>query len=284
MIPDLRVRQRTEAAAESPYPRIFNASIFRARASKRVDGGDYRSPPLFEIATPTVCWYRAQFLPGVNDRSLTIAQDCTHVKTLRCLVLSLASVVAGSLAASLAHAQPAVDAANSGAPHGIEAYIGENAMQALYTRRMNIGEVGMADLHAGVFFNEDRDLVGIGDLLAEVADTDRFPRWSFQVGPRTYAVLLSAENQDIFGIGLGGRARYALGSKQSVSIQLIGFYAPDILTFGEADDMTEVTARLELALMSNWTGFIGYRVFDVGLLDGDKRLDDGVHLGVRRTF
>jgi hypothetical protein len=130
------------------------------------------------------------------------------------LAQSLAALVTTSSLVSIAHAQSATDAATVPANHGIEAYLSENAMQALYTRRMDVREIGVADLHAGVFFNEDRDLVGIGDLLTDVADANRFPRWSFQVGPRAYAVLLSAENQDVFGVGVGGRARYTFGGRQ----------------------------------------------------------------------
>lgn len=193
---------------------------------------------------------------------------------------SLVALITTGFLVTTAHAQPTNDATN----HGIEAYLSENAMQALYTRRMDVGDLGVGDLHAGVFFNEDRDLVGIGDLLTDVADSNRFPRWGFQVGPRTYAILLSAENQDVFGIGVGGRVRYTPGSGESVSIQLIGFYAPDILTFGEADNVSEITTRVELALNSSCTGFIGYRIFNVGLLGADKRLDDGLHIGLRRSF
>jgi hypothetical protein len=41
---------------------------------------------------------------------------------------------------------------------------------------------------------------------------------------------------------------------------------------------------MELELNSGLTGFVGYRIFNIGLLGADKRLDDGLHLGVRRTF
>jgi hypothetical protein len=185
---------------------------------------------------------------------------------------------------SAAFAQRASDGSRVPPNHGIEVYLSENALQALYTRRMNIGELGTADIHAGVFFDEDRDLVGIGDVLTDVADAGRFPRWSFQVGPRTYAVLLGTENQDIFGVGLGGRARYTIGRSQSVSVELAGFYAPDILTFGEANNVREVSTRVGFAFNSNLSGYVGYRIFTVGLLNGDKRLEDGAQLGFRRNF
>ena len=196
----------------------------------------------------------------------------------------LAAVAAAGVIGSTAHAQSARDGSRTRPDHGIEVYISQDALQALYTRRMNIGELGMVDIHAGAFFNEDRDLVGIADALTDVADTGRFPRWSFQVGPRTYAIMLSNENQDIFGIGLGGRASYTLGKKQSLSIQLAGFYAPDILTFGEANNVSELSSRIELAFNPNLSGFVGYRIFNVGLLGEDKRVDDGIQIGFRRNF
>lgn len=197
----------------------------------------------------------------------------------RSLLLTCASA-----SAIFAGAAASAQTPSAGPSHGIEAYVSEDALQGLYARRMEIGELGNSDVHVGVFLNEDRDLVGIGDLLIEVADPARFPRWSFQVGPRTYGALLSVENEDIFGIGLGGRARYTFGGSGSVSIHLTGFYAPDILTFGEADDVSDVSARLELAMNSGLTGFIGYRIFEIGLIAQDKRLDDGLHIGVRREF
>ena len=201
---------------------------------------------------------------------------------LRCA--SVAAALMACAFGSAAFAQPRSDGSRVPPNHGIEVYLSENALQALYTRRMNIGELGTADIHAGVFFDEDRDLVGIGDVLTDVADSGRFPRWSFQVGPRTYAVLLGTENQDIFGVGLGGRARYTVGRKDSVSIELGGFYAPDILTFGEANNVREVSARVGLAFNSSLSGFVGYRIFTVGLLNGDKRLEDGAQIGFRRNF
>jgi hypothetical protein len=201
---------------------------------------------------------------------------------IRCA--SLLAAFAAGVATFPTTAQQAPNGSRTSPDHGIEVFISEDALQALYTRRVNIGELGTADIHAGVFFNEDRDLVGIGDVLTDVADASRFPRWSFQVGPRTYAILLGTENQDIFGVGLGGRARYTVGHKQSLSIQLAGFYAPDILTFGQADNVSEVSTRVDLAFNPNLSGFIGYRIFNVGLLGGDKRIDDGVQVGFRRNF
>lgn len=195
------------------------------------------------------------------------------------------AVLLGSLALvaapSTSVAQPAADT-----DQGIEAYVSEDALQGLYTRRMDVGDLGTGSLHAGIFLNEQRDTVILGDLLTDVADPGRFQRWSFQVGPRAYGVLLSTENQDIFGAGLGGRARFTFGGTGPVSLHLTAFYAPDILTFGAADGIRDVSFRIELAMNPDLTGFVGYRILEIDLEGpvANKRLDDGVHLGLRRRF
>jgi len=198
----------------------------------------------------------------------------------------LALLVSLSFASASLVAQPAAAPEQSPASEGgIEAYVSEDAIQALYARQENFGEFGDVDLRGGAFFNEARDLVMIADVLTGVADPGRFPRWTFRVGSRLYGALLSQENQDVFSIGFGGEARYAFGTEETVAIQISGFYAPDILTFGEADNVTDVGVRLEMRLTEQLIGFVGYRRFEFDLpLVRDREIDEGLHLGIRRSF
>jgi len=178
-----------------------------------------------------------------------------------------------------------VSGQQSSTPHGIEAYISEDALQALYVRQTNLGDFGDVTLRAGVFFNERRDLVTVADLLSDVVDAERFPRWTFSIGSRVYGALLNQENQDIFSVGFGGTARYSFGAREVFSFQVSGFYAPDILTFGEGDNVTDASARLEIKIRDRLTGFVGYRSLEFDLTQfSDREVDDGVHIGFRRTF
>lgn len=165
----------------------------------------------------------------------------------------------------------------------IEAYLSEDALQVFYGREMDIGELGRNEVRAGVFLNEDRDLIGMADMLFDVGEPDRRPYWSLQVGPRAYGALMTIEDQDVFSIGLGGRLSYFLGRNRASSVSLTAFYAPDIVTFGNADNIKDVSVRLETRLSETTNLFIGYRVFEFDL-EIDREVDDNMHVGIRHRF
>src|SRR5690606_9608403 len=165
----------------------------------------------------------------------------------------------------------------------VEVYLSENAMQVLYGRSLDIGELGRNDARVGIFINEDRDLIGIADMLIEVGEQRRRPNWSLEIGPRAYGALMSVENQDVFSIGLGGKLSYRLGRNRAAGISLTAFYAPDIVTFGNAVNIKDWAIRLEARVSDTTHLFIGYRIFEFGL-DDDREADDNMHLGILHPF
>nr|MBO2515624.1 hypothetical protein [Gammaproteobacteria bacterium] len=165
----------------------------------------------------------------------------------------------------------------------VEAYLSENALQVLYGRKLDVGELGRNDARAGVFINEDRDLIGIADMLFEVGERRRRPGWTLQIGPRAYGALISIENQDIFAIGLGGTLSYRLGRNRTAGFSITAFYAPDIVTFGNADNIKDGSVRVETRISDTTDLFLGYRIFEFDL-DIDREVDDNVHVGVRHRF
>jgi hypothetical protein len=128
-------------------------------------------------------------------------------------------------------------------------------------RNIDVGRGSRAS--AAMFLSESRDLVFFGDLL--------FPAdlWGEQLqlifGPRAYAALLEDENNDVLSLALGGEVRFELTPALAISGQ--AFYAPDILTFGTADSLTDLSARVEFELQDRLTVFGGMRWFEFELID-----------------
>lgn len=198
-------------------------------------------------------------------------------------VTNLATLLALFTATSvgaLAHAQAPQDQRNR---HWLEAYVSEDALQAEYARELELDEIGRTEISGGVFFNEARDLIAIAGALSEVGTPADAQRWRLRVGPRMYGAFLNGEDQDIFGIGLGGEARYQFGADRSSALVLEAYYAPDILTFGIADNVSDVSARFETLLRPGTTIFVGYRMFEIDL-PIDREVDDNLHIGFRREF
>jgi hypothetical protein len=61
------------------------------------------------------------------------------------------------------------------------------------------------------------------------------------------------------------------------------FYSPDIVTFGQADNIKDGSLRLMTRLRSGTDVFVGFRVFEIDL-PVDREVDDNLHVGLRRSF
>lgn len=166
---------------------------------------------------------------------------------------------------------------------GVEAYLSEDALQVLYVRPVDMGEFGRNAARAGFFINEQRDLIGLIDVLVDVGEQQRRPHWTLQVGPRAYGALMADEDQDVFALAFGGRLSYFLGRDRQTSVSIDAFYAPDIVTFGNADNVKDTSIRFETALTARTRIFVGYRVFEFDLTE-DREVDDNLHIGVRYQF
>jgi hypothetical protein len=167
--------------------------------------------------------------------------------------------------------------------HAVELYISDDALQAQYIRTLDLGDVGATELRAGFFYNEDRDLIVSGDLLAPIGDLAEDRVIEVRAGTRLYGGFLAAEDEDVFGIGLGGEAEYFFGRDRNTSIELALFYAPDIVTFGQADNVKDTSLRLQTELRDGTDLFVGFRIFEIDM-PVDREVDDNMHIGFRRSF
>jgi hypothetical protein len=168
--------------------------------------------------------------------------------------------------------------------HAVEFYISDDAMQAQYVRMLDLGELGETQVRGGFFYNEDRDLIGTGDLLLSVGDDVGVRDLEVRVGTRVYGAFLAPEDEDLFGVGLGGEAQYFLNSARTTSVTLGLFYAPDIATFGTADDVKDASLRIMARLRNGTDIFAGFRMFEIDMDPVDREVDDNMHVGFRRSF
>jgi hypothetical protein len=166
-----------------------------------------------------------------------------------------------------------------------EIAVSEDSLQLRYTRPASQpgNNIESGELGFGLFLNEDRDFVASSNYFVD-ASRLRINRLTIMAGPVAYAALLSAENTDVFAVALGAEARYLLLQNPQVTIVGRAAYAPDILTFGSADNMWDAIARAEIPLTDRVTGFGGYRVFEIDLLEGKTELEESIHLGLRYRF
>jgi hypothetical protein len=164
-----------------------------------------------------------------------------------------------------------------------EVSLSDESLQLRYLTPASLGAAGDGEVGFGVFLNEDRDLILSGHYFVE-ADRLGGRRLVIKGGPIAYGALLGEENMDVFSIALAAEARFELLRRQEVFLVARFAYAPDILTFGTADSLTDFTGEVEAALTDRVSGLIGYRLFEFDLLEGEREVEESVHLGIRYEF
>ena len=201
------------------------------------------------------------------------------------LRIAIAAVVLSSFALT-AHAQRR-DASDGDTQRG-EVALSNDTLQLRYVGRD--GQVGEGGQINGAFFlSEQRDIVLSGGVLFPAALPDGLDvggRLTLRFGPQVYAALLQDENNDVLAASVGAEARFVLNRRMGLAIAGHAYYAPDILTFGSADNLTDLGARAELQVAPELIAFGGMRWFRFDLTEGGGHttLQDELFFGVGYRF
>jgi hypothetical protein len=167
-------------------------------------------------------------------------------------------------AASELHAQRA----RGEESRSVELSLSDEAGEARYRAPSSIGGQPNTEVSYALFLSEDRDLVGSAAVLFGT-DLD-FGPLQVRLGPQAYAALLDEENEDVFALAIGASARFDIVPDRGVAIVGNANWSPDILTFGSADNLTDMMARAEMRLSDRVIGFAGYRWFRLDLTMRDR--------------
>lgn len=191
-------------------------------------------------------------------------------------------------AAGLFYAVPSTAATPSReVPEGgtaVELALSDGTLQFDYLTDGDTIGVDDGRMDLGLFLSEERDIVLTGGVLVEIEPL--VGRWlRIELGPKVYAALLEEENNDVFALSLGGQIRWDVVRSRGIAVVGSAYYAPDIFAFGEADNITDLSARVELRLTEDVVGFAGARWFELDLLDGQEReLQEELLVGARWQF
>lgn len=172
----------------------------------------------------------------------------------------------------------------------VEAYVSGKTIDVQYYRELRIEDVGPVQASGGILYNEQRDMVGIFDALVYLGDQARQREIEVSVGTRVFAAFLNQENEDTLGVGFGGQAEWFFNQRRRSSLRLTAFYAPDILTFGIANNISDYAVDLQTRIGANRPtfAFVGFRHLRVDTVSeavsGNRNLDDEIHIGFRRVF
>jgi hypothetical protein len=158
-----------------------------------------------------------------------------------------------------------------------------DSVQFQYLASMGTGNLGKTDMHAGLLYVNQKDL--LADLGIMVRDDVSKSAPGVSVGAGIKGVTAKANDHSVAAIALGGLVRYSPFSDHRFGIIGQLYFSPHIVTFGDADRYTETGARLEYEIIPQAAAYLGYRKINFGIeAKPDATLDEGAYVGVRIMF
>lgn len=191
--------------------------------------------------------------------------------------IAVAALCLLASSSSLAQTESAVRRSAEGA-------LSNDTLELRYEGNAEVREIPRSRITAGFLLTEARDIVIDGGLL--VPANLRLGPMSMQFGPRAYAALLDEENNDVLALSVGVELRLDISRDRGLAVRGKAYYAPDILTFGSADNLTDLSARAEINVSRDLLAFAGMRWFELDLVEGrgESTLMEEVFVGVGWRF
>jgi hypothetical protein len=141
------------------------------------------------------------------------------------------------------------------------------------------------ELNGSLIFSTDDDMiVGVGARVAGETGSAT-PGLSAGLGARLFGG--SAEDNGMAALALNGALRYSPPPFPRFGIGMEFFYAPNIVTFIEADNYLHWELRVEYEVLPESYVYVGFRKLRVGLEDDDEDetdVDSGGHIGLKIHF
>lgn len=144
---------------------------------------------------------------------------------------------------------------------------------------------GGSDLAFGLFYNDDSDFIADASIIQMRQASEETPL-TFGVGVKAYLGQLDdSDDDDVAAFAVGGEVRYTIPGTMPMAVYGRGFYAPEITSFADSEEVTDFTVGFQIEAMPQTIAFVGFRHFEVEVDDDEHKLDDNnIHVGVRLTF
>ncbi len=174
--------------------------------------------------------------------------------------------------------------ASGAGANDFEAALSSETAQFTFRSDSSLIGWGGADLSFGLFYNEDSDFILQAGLLQMRQPSEENPL-TLGVGVKAYLGQLDDPDEDVFAFAIGGQVRYTIPGTMPMAIYVEGFYAPEITSFADSENLLDYTIGFQIEALPQTTAFIGLRHLEIEVDDGDYDADDdNIHFGVRLTF
>lgn len=177
-------------------------------------------------------------------------------------------------------------ATSTAAATDLDLSLGTDVAEIGLSETLKTDRAGNVRAGGAFLFNDGDDLVGSGFLHVLGHPQRNATPLSFGAGIKAFAADLDRADTTVAALGIGGSARLeAPTTRLPLAFTLSGHYAPDIVTTGSGDSVTELIGRVSMEIAPAASAYVGYRYLEFALDDHDDRdVDDDFHVGLRLSF
>ena len=143
---------------------------------------------------------------------------------------------------------------------------------------------GKSEIHMGFLYKNSNNVLGDAGLLV-MNDGDSASIASFGVGVK--ALAATTKKDDVLALALGGQIRVSPSDDRKLGIVGQIYFAPDVVTSGDASRFLQTGVRVEYEIMQQAAAYVGYRKIKFNINASPAVggvMDEGAHVGVKMAF
>lgn len=169
----------------------------------------------------------------------------------------------------------------------VDLSLGDNSVRAaLYGPLSRMVDDTKGQYDVGVIVRPKREddlfVAHVGALVTGDAGAQQF---DLAAGLGVRGVYIGRDHDSGGAVALGGQAEARYPGYERFGLSVYGYYAPEILSFGEFDQYYEIGTALDYQVIKNASIYVGYRNVNLELENGGEiTADNGLHGGFRLSF
>lgn len=169
----------------------------------------------------------------------------------------------------------------------LEVDLNDFSVQGQYLQPITEDDYGTSLFDIRALYNDHQDMTLISGGFNFLGKPGNVPGLDLGVGLDFYAGQTTHEpmDRDLVALALGGRATFRPPALQGFGFGAKLFYAPEILSFADAEGLVEGALRLEYALTPKIRLFAEYQEIRADFdLTGSHTVDEGLRGGFQAQF
>jgi len=172
---------------------------------------------------------------------------------------------------------------NAALADAVDINLRDKSAQLQYFASVGRDSLGTSDLHMGILYTKDNNRMVDFGLLVKGAAGSYESGLSAGVGLK--ALVASVNHNDAVALALGGLVRYSPPPVPRLGLVYQLYFSPNIVTYRDAERVTESVARVEYEVIPQALVYLGYRRISFNITGKPLEvLDTGFHVGVRMSF